>query len=95
MQTTTPTLPDELKERIAPLAEASGQTPHACTVDALRRQAALGELREAFLRDAAAAAVIDRGGPLYAADDVHAYLRPRAAGKCARRPGKASAESTP
>ncbi|NJN40650.1 MAG: hypothetical protein HC807_07260, partial [Gammaproteobacteria bacterium] len=71
--TTTLKLPEELKSRIAPLAEAMGKTPHAWMVDALAAQAALAEMREAFIADAlASAAEIDAGGPLYAAEEVHA-----------------------
>jgi predicted transcriptional regulator len=84
---TTIKLPDDLKQRIAPLAEAAGKTAHAWMVEALERQAALAEAREAFLRDAeASAAEIDAGGALYAAEDVAAYLLSRAAGKAATRP---------
>ena len=85
--TTTIKLPADLKQRIAPLAEAAGKTAHAWMVEALERQAALAEAREAFLRDAgASAADIDAGGALYAAEDVAAYLLSRAAGKAAARP---------
>jgi predicted transcriptional regulator len=85
--TTTLKLPAPLKARIAPLAEAAGKTPHAWMVDALEAQAALAEMREAFIAEGeAAAADIDAGGPLYAAEDVHAYIVARAAGKPARRP---------
>jgi hypothetical protein len=56
-------------------------------VDALEAQAALAEMREAFIADAeASAAEIDAGGPLYAAEDVHAYIVARAAGKSPPRP---------
>jgi predicted transcriptional regulator len=82
---TTPTtikLPDSLKARIAPLADAAGKTPHAWMVDALERQADLAEAREAFIRDAeASAAEVDAGGALYAAEDVASYLFARAAGR--------------
>ena len=85
--TTTLKLPEPLKARIAPLAEAAGKTPHAWMIDALEAQAALAEMREAFIADAeASAADIDAGGPLYAAEEVHAYIVARAAGKTARRP---------
>lgn len=84
---TTIKLPDDLKQRIAPLAEAAGKTAHAWMVEALERQAAMAEAREAFLQDAeASAAEVDAGGPLYAAEDVAAYLLSRAAGKAAARP---------
>jgi predicted transcriptional regulator len=85
--TTTLKLPEPLKARIAPLAEAAGKTPHAWMIDALEAQAALAEMREAFIAEAeASAADVDAGGPLYAAEDVHAYIVARAAGKRARRP---------
>jgi predicted transcriptional regulator len=84
---TTLKLPEALKERIAPLAEAAGKTPHAWMVDALEAQAALAEMREAFLAEGQAAAdAIDAGGPLYAAEEVHAYIAARATGQPARRP---------
>ena len=85
--TTTLKLPEPLKARIAPLAEAAGKTPHAWMIDALEAQAALAEMREAFIAEAqASAAEVDAGGPLYAAEDVHAYILARATGKAARRP---------
>lgn len=84
---TTLKLADDLKARIAPLAEAAGKTPHAWMVEALEAQAALAEMREAFIADAmASAAEVDAGGTLYAAEDVHAYIAARAQGKAARRP---------
>lgn len=91
---TTIKLPEDLKQRIAPLAEAAGKTAHAWMVEALERQAALAEAREAFLRDAeASAAEVDAGGALYAAEDVAAYLLSRAAGKASTRPRRASKSS--
>ena len=85
--TTTLKLPEPLKTRIAPLAEAAGKTPHAWMVDALAAQVALAEMREAFIAEAeASAAEVDAGGPLYAAEDVHAYFAARAIGKIPPRP---------
>ncbi len=85
--TTTLKLPAPLKARIAPLAEAVGKTAHAWMIDALEAQAALAEMRERFIAEAeASAAEIDAGGPLYAAEDVHAYILARAAGKKAPKP---------
>lgn len=85
--TTTLKLPDALKERIAPLARAAGKTPHAWMVEALEAQVELADLRRAFIDDAAAAAAeIDRGAPLYAMEDVAAYLRTRAAGRISTPP---------
>jgi predicted transcriptional regulator len=92
---TTIKLPEDLKQRIAPLAEAAGKTAHAWMVEALERQAAMAEAREDFLRDAeASAAEVDAGGALYAAEDVAAYLLSRAAGKAAARPRRARKSST-
>ena len=85
MSTTTLKIPEELKSRIAPLAEAAGVTPHAWMVGALAAQAELAERRAAFVRDALAAEV-EAQGEAYAAVDVHAYLRARLAGKQAPRP---------
>jgi predicted transcriptional regulator len=79
--TTTLKLPEALKRRIAPLAQAAGKTPHAWMVEALEAQAELADLRRAFVEEAkAAAAEIDAGGPLYAMEDVAAWMRARAAG---------------
>ena len=84
---TTLKLPDELKARIAPLAELVGKTPHAWMIEALEAQAKLAEMRRSFIEDAlASAAEVDAGGPLYAMEDVHAYIRARAAGKTVERP---------
>lgn len=79
MNPTTVKLTEDLKERIAPLARATGQTPHAWMIAALERQAALAELREQFIAEAeASAGAVDAGGALYAAEDVHAYILARA-----------------
>ena len=86
-ETTTLKLPATLKARIGPLARRSGKTPHAWMVEALEREAERAELREGFIQDALEAAdEIDRGGPLYAAEDVRAYLIGRAEGKGTTRP---------
>ena len=85
--TTTLKLSDELKSRIASVAEASGRTPHAFMVEALDTQARLVEMRQSFINDAiASAAEIDAGGTLYAMQDVHAYILARTAGKTVKRP---------
>jgi predicted transcriptional regulator len=85
--TTTLKLADDLKARITPLARAAGKTAHAWMIDALEAQAALAEMREAFIDNAYASATeIDSGGALYAAEDVHAYIAARTQGKPARRP---------
>jgi predicted transcriptional regulator len=92
---TTIKLPEDLRQRIAPLAEAAGKTAHAWMVEALERQAALAEARESFLRDAEdSAAEIDAGGALYAAEDVAAYLLAKGAGKAASRPRRVTKKAT-
>jgi predicted transcriptional regulator len=92
---TTIKLPEDLKQRIAPLAAAAGKSAHAWMVEALERQAAMAEAREAFLRDAeASAAEVDAGGALYAAEDVASYLLSRAAGKVAARPRRIGKSAT-
>lgn len=87
MPSTTLKLPEPLKARIAPLAAAAGQTPHAWMVAALSEQAELAERRERFVRDAlVAAAEVDANGEVFAASEVHDYLRARLAGQTAARP---------
>ena len=84
---TTLKLPEQLRARIAPLAEAAGKSPHAWMVEALEAQATLAEARRAFIEQAAAAAAeIDAGAPLFAMEDVHAYIAARAQGKRPQRP---------
>jgi predicted transcriptional regulator len=85
--TTTLKLPEELKARIAPLAESADKTPHAWMVEALETQARLTEMRQSFINEAlASAAEVDAGGALYAMQDVHQYIIKKAAGKSAKRP---------
>jgi predicted transcriptional regulator len=84
---TTLKLSDDLKKRIAPLAESAGKTPHAWMVDALETQATLAERRRAFVADARAAEKeVEKQGLVYRAEDVHRYVLARVAGKKARRP---------
>ena len=95
--TTTLKLPEDLKARIAPLADSSAKTPHAWMIEALETQARLAEMRQSFIGDAlASAAEVDAGGTLYAMQDVHEYIISKAAGKPAKRPKPASiAKSKP
>jgi predicted transcriptional regulator len=91
--TTTLKLPEELKARIAPLADSSAKTPHAWMIEALEAQARLAEMRQSFIGDAlASAAEVDAGGALYAMQDVHEYIIGKAAGKAAKHPKPASIE---
>lgn len=60
---------------------------HARMVEALEAQAALAAMRESLIVEPRIAAeVIDSGGPLHAAGDVHAHIVGRARGRTARRP---------
>ncbi|MCD6732691.1 MAG: hypothetical protein LT103_03720 [Burkholderiaceae bacterium] len=91
MSTTTLKLPADLKARIAPLAAAAGKTPHAWMVEALQAQVALADLRQAFIHEARdSAADVDAGGPVFAMDEVAAYLRSSLAGRRMKRPAPVS-----
>lgn len=85
--TTTLKLNADLKRRIEALAKRSGKSPHAWMVEAMEREVTLSEMREQLLQDALDSAdEIDAGGPLFAAEDVHAYVEARATGEPATRP---------
>jgi predicted transcriptional regulator len=84
---TTLKLPENLKKRIAPLANSAGKTPHAWMVEALETQAVLAEKRKMFVAAAVAAQKeVEKSGLVYAADDVFAYLKDKLAGKRPKRP---------
>jgi len=84
---TTLKLSEQLKERIAPLAKSAGKTPHAWMIEALEAHTELAEKRRAFVGDALAAQKeVERSGRAYRAEDVHRYIRARAAGKKVGRP---------
>ena len=85
--TTTLKLPEELKARIAPLADSSSKTPHAWMIEALERRPELAEMRQSFIGDAlASAAQVDAGGALYAMQDVHEYIISKASGQSRKTP---------
>lgn len=84
--TTTLNIHEELKERIASAALASGKSPHAFMLEALEAQARLAEIRQSFFADAVASgAEVDAGGALYAREDVQAYILARTSRKTAKR----------
>ena len=85
--TTTLKLPEELKSRIATLAESAGKTPHAFMVEALEAETQRSELRRDFV-SAALEAEQDVAiyGEVYAMDAVHRHFADKLAGKPARRP---------
>ena len=84
---TTVKLPPGLKKRITPLARAAGKSDHAWMVEALASQVEREERRRSFVNEAiqSQAAVAD-GEPVYAAEDVFAYLRAKVAGGKPRKP---------
>lgn len=80
--TTTLKLPEPLKSRIAPLAEAAGKSPHAWMVDALEECATRSEAYAAFVAEALEAdREMTETGLGYDGDDVLAYFREKAAGR--------------
>jgi predicted transcriptional regulator len=73
--TTSLKLPPRLRARIASLAKRSGRSAHSLMVEAIERHATREERMRAFVKEAAAAdRAIERGGDVYAARDVHAWL---------------------
>lgn len=87
MSTTTIRLPDELRARIAKLAEKSGTTAHGIMLDAIAQKVEEEELRALFYDEADTrfAEMIEsgKGIPWH---DMRAYLKTRATGKKAKAP---------
>ena len=85
--TTTLKLPEQLKARIAPLAEATGKSPHAWMIEALEERVVQSEAYTAFIAEALdAEKQMLETGEVFDADDVFAYLRDKVAGRAAKRP---------
>ena len=85
--TTTLKLPPELRSRVAALAKRSGRSGHSLMLEAIERHTAREERMRVFVTEALAAdRTIDRGGEVYAAADVHAWLERLARGKRTTRP---------
>lgn len=83
--TTTLKLSDELKERIAAVAQSAGVTAHAFMVEALESSTRRAELRADFVADALKAEQeVAAYGEVYAMDEVHKHFRDRLAGKSAK-----------
>ena len=86
-ETTTLKLPEKLKRSIAPLAKSADKTPHAWMLEALELQASLAERRRSFVADALdSEKQVRESGKAYRAEDVHRYVRARAAGRKPARP---------
>lgn len=78
MSTTSLKLPEDLKQTIQQFAEQDQVSAHAFMVRTLQDEVRRRQQRAEFLADAlAAAAEIDAGGPVYAAEDVFDWLHAR------------------
>lgn len=89
---TTLKLPDELKRRIARVAEATGQSPHAFMVEAIEAQTGLAERRRQFIASALdAEREVTSYGIVHDGDEVLSYLQARLTGQAARRPRRRKA----
>ena len=87
MSTTTLRLPEELRARIAKLAEASGRTPHSLMLDAIAQKVEEEELRASFHAEADSRFTeMMESGVGIPWHDMRAYLRTRASAKTARPP---------
>jgi predicted transcriptional regulator len=85
--TTSLKLPDELKDKIAAMAEGVAQTPHAYMVEAIAERVARDEKRRAFLDDAnRSLRNFKRTGIAYTFADVEKYILEKAEGKNPRKP---------
>lgn len=85
--TTSIKLSDELKEKIATLAQGVAQTPHAYMVDAIAEKVARDEKRRDFVEAATRSLQhFKRTGIAYTHADVKKYLLDKAAGKNPRKP---------
>jgi len=85
--TTSLKLSENLKARIARLAEETGRSPHGFMVDALERQVLREERWREFVNDAHTAdRATDEGAPVYSSKDVHGWLDQLAQNPDAQRP---------
>jgi predicted transcriptional regulator len=87
MSTTTLRLPDELRTRLARLAERSGKSPHSLMLEAITQKVDEEELRASFQAEADGRFTeMMESGVGIPWHDMRAYLRARAGGKSARAP---------
>lgn len=87
MSTTTIRLADELKQRLAEVAQRSGKSPHAFIVDAIEQTVTQAEADEAFerLADTRWARLL-KSGKSVPFDEASKYLESRAKGEKVGRP---------
>ncbi|HEY2028924.1 MAG TPA: hypothetical protein VGH20_06915 [Myxococcales bacterium] len=86
-RTTSVKIPARTKAMVAEAAKDAGVTPHAWLLQIIEREAERAMRRRRFV--AGAKRSLDhyrQTGTAYAADDVHAYFKARAAGKKPARP---------
>lgn len=87
MSTTTLRLPEELKARIARLAEKSGRTSHSLMLEAIAQRVEEEELRASFHAEADSRFTeMMESGVGIPWHDMRAHLRMRASAKPARPP---------
>jgi predicted transcriptional regulator len=87
MTTTSLKLPEDLKKRATNAAHELGVSPHAFMVAAIEQAAKSTEQRVRFIADAKAAKEeMMQTGKGYDADDVHAFLKAKVAGKRSSKP---------
>jgi predicted transcriptional regulator len=87
MSTTTIRLPDDLKARVAEVAERAGTTPHNFILEAIAEKTAQAERRADFDAEAEQRyARIVESGKTIAWSEMRGYLEDRVAGKAAKRP---------
>lgn len=84
---TTLKLTSQLRRRVASLARAAGQSPHAFMVSAINQQTELAEKRRAFVESALAARrQFQRDGRYFDWEDVREYFQAKVQGRKAARP---------
>ncbi|MDR3480922.1 MAG: hypothetical protein P4L91_09435 [Burkholderiaceae bacterium] len=87
MPTTSLKLSDDLKQRAVSAAHLQGVSTHAFMVNAIEQATSAAECRAKFIADAnAARKQMQDAGKGYDADEVHAYIQARIAGKKAAKP---------
>ena len=84
---TTIKLSPKLKARVAAAVKGTDKSAHAFMIEAIEHETERAELRKRFVADALKAEQETlRTGLAYDADEVHAYIKARAAGRRVARP---------
>jgi predicted transcriptional regulator len=85
--TTTIRLPPKLRARLGSLAKQTGRSAHSLIVEAVERHADHEEQMRNLVKEALAADTdIEKTGEVYAADDVHDWIKRLGGGESAQRP---------